>query len=55
MNPPPYFPTTGRFLDNRYYELDPNRVNRVTGRFAELYQSLTPRRALSEAGSRKLG
>jgi hypothetical protein len=22
-NPPPYFPTTGRFLDNRYYELEP--------------------------------
>ena len=22
-NPPPYFPTTGRFTDNRYLELDP--------------------------------
>lgn len=22
-NPPPYFPTTGRYTDNRYYELDP--------------------------------
>jgi hypothetical protein len=22
-NPPPYFPTTGRFIDNRYYEIDP--------------------------------
>lgn len=21
--PPPYFPTTGRFMDNRYYEIDP--------------------------------
>lgn len=23
INPPPYFPTTGRFIPNRYYELDP--------------------------------
>ena len=23
VNPPPYFPTTGRFQDNRYIELDP--------------------------------
>jgi hypothetical protein len=23
INPPPYFPTTGRFQDNRYIELDP--------------------------------
>jgi hypothetical protein len=23
VNPPPYFPTTGRFQDNRYLELDP--------------------------------
>jgi hypothetical protein len=23
VNPPPYFPTTGRFQDNRYVELDP--------------------------------
>ena len=23
VTPPPYFPTTGRFLDNRYLELDP--------------------------------
>ena len=22
-HPPPYFPTTGRFVDNRYYEIDP--------------------------------
>jgi hypothetical protein len=36
-NPPPYFPTTGRFLDNRYYELDPSRFN-VTS----FYKSLTP-------------
>jgi hypothetical protein len=25
--PPPYFPTTGRFLDNRYSELDPVQFN----------------------------
>jgi hypothetical protein len=36
-NPPPYFPTTGRFLDNRYYELDPVRFN-----VKSLFQSLTP-------------
>lgn len=23
INPPPYFPTTGRFIESRYYELDP--------------------------------
>ena len=22
-NPPPYFPTTGRYSRNRYYEMDP--------------------------------
>lgn len=27
--PPPYFPTTGRFLRNRYYELDPVWLNKV--------------------------
>ncbi len=27
VNPPPYFPTTGRFLDNRYLELDPAGFN----------------------------
>ena len=32
INPPPYFPTTGRFLDNRYYELDPVRVKSATMR-----------------------
>lgn len=43
VNPPPYFPTTGRFLDNRYYELDPNRVNSsVAGSMRKLFQSLTP-------------
>ena len=35
MNPPPYFPTTGRFQDNRYYELDPVRFN-VTQLFHDL-------------------
>jgi hypothetical protein len=35
--PPPYFPTTGRFFDNRYSEIDPARFNVTT-----LYQSLTP-------------
>jgi hypothetical protein len=36
-NPPPYFPTTGRFQDNRYYELDPVRFN-----VASLFKGLTP-------------
>ena len=27
VTPPPYFPTTGRFLDNRYLELDPAGFN----------------------------
>jgi hypothetical protein len=27
QTPPPYFPTTGRFLDNRYAELDPVQFN----------------------------
>jgi hypothetical protein len=35
--PPPYFPTTGRFLDNRYSEIDPPRFN-----VAQLFASLTP-------------
>lgn len=43
VNPPPYFPTTGRFQDNRYYELDPVRVNSsVSGSIRALYQSITP-------------
>jgi hypothetical protein len=37
INPPPYFPTTGRFLDNRYYEIDPVRFDVAT-----LFRSLTP-------------
>jgi hypothetical protein len=37
INPPPYFPTTGRFIDNRYYEIDPVRFDVAT-----LFRSLTP-------------
>ena len=37
VNPPPYFPTTGRFQDNRYFELDPVGFNVTT-----LFHSLTP-------------
>ena len=36
-NPPPYFPTTGRYTDNRYYEIDPSGFN-----VAALYNALTP-------------
>jgi hypothetical protein len=42
VNPPPYFPTTGRFQDNRYYELDPVRVNSsVTNSIRNLFLTLT--------------
>ncbi len=37
VNPPPYFPTTGRFQDNRYYELDP-----VSFDVAKLFKGLSP-------------
>jgi hypothetical protein len=37
VNPPPYFPTTGRFLDNRYYEYDPVRFD-----VRALFGSLVP-------------
>lgn len=37
INPPPYFPTTGRFSDNRYYELNPVGFDART-----LYKSITP-------------
>ncbi|MEO7085217.1 MAG: hypothetical protein ABI442_07320 [Gemmatimonadaceae bacterium] len=37
VNPPPYFPTTGRFQDNRYYELDPVRFS-----VASFFKSLSP-------------
>lgn len=36
-NPPPYFPATGRYTDNRYYEIDPAGFE-----VAALYRSLTP-------------
>lgn len=29
VNPPPYFPTTGRFIPNRYYEIDPVWLNNI--------------------------
>jgi hypothetical protein len=32
---PPYFPVTGRYLDNRFYEMDPARFNVAT-----LFQTL---------------
>ena len=37
VNPPPYFPTTGRFLENRYLELDPAGFNHLA-----YFRSLTP-------------
>lgn len=37
VNPPPYFPTTGRFNDNRYHELNPVGFDP-----AALYRSITP-------------
>jgi hypothetical protein len=30
VNPPPYFPTTGRFIESRYYEIDPVWLNNKT-------------------------
>lgn len=38
VNPPPYFPTTGRFIENRYYEIDPVWLNAkgIDDYFAEL-------------------
>ncbi len=35
MTSPPYFPTTGRYFNNRYYEFDPQRFNA-----AAMFQSL---------------
>jgi hypothetical protein len=29
VNPPPYFPTTGRFIPSRYYEVDPVWLNNI--------------------------
>lgn len=37
VTPPPYFPTTGRLQDNRYYELNPVGFSAAT-----LYKSITP-------------
>jgi hypothetical protein len=37
VNPPPYFPTTGRFQDNRYIELDPAGFDHKA-----YFKSLTP-------------
>lgn len=37
VSPPPYFPTTGRFLDNRYFEIDP-----VGFDVKKLFQAITP-------------
>ena len=37
QTPPPYFPTTGRFFRNRYYEIDP-----VGFSVAGLFAALTP-------------
>ncbi|MEP6689985.1 MAG: pilus assembly PilX N-terminal domain-containing protein [Gemmatimonadaceae bacterium] len=34
---PPYFPTTGRYFDNRYYEIDPVRFD-----IDDLFRRLTP-------------
>jgi hypothetical protein len=38
VNPPPYFPTTGRFIESRYYEVDPVWLNDkgIANYFAEL-------------------
>ena len=38
VNPPPYFPTTGRFIESRYYEVDPVWLNGkgIANYFAEL-------------------
>lgn len=37
VNPPPYFPTTGRFQENRYLELDPAGFDH-----ARYFRSITP-------------
>jgi hypothetical protein len=37
VTPPPYFPTTGRFTDNRYYELNPVGFDAV-----DLFRATTP-------------
>ncbi len=40
-NPPPYFPTTGRYIKSRYYELDPVWLNQTT--IAGYYRELQSR------------
>ena len=40
-NPPPYFPSTGRFVKSRYYELDPVWLNQTT--VANYYRELQSR------------
>lgn len=37
INPPPYFPTTGRFTDNRFFEINPVGFDAV-----KLFKELTP-------------
>ena len=37
--PPPYFPTTGRYIDNRFYEIDPVKFNRLG--VTEYFEHLT--------------
>ncbi len=38
ISPPPYFPTTGRYAKNRYYEIDPVWLNEIG--VAELFRTL---------------
>ncbi|MEP6590360.1 MAG: hypothetical protein ABJC19_04170 [Gemmatimonadota bacterium] len=38
VNPPPYFPTTGRFVESRYYEIDPVWLRQMT--VAEFFSRL---------------
>jgi hypothetical protein len=40
-SPPPYFPTTGRYLTNRIYELDPVWLNALG--VAQYYRELQSR------------
>ncbi len=37
-SPPPYFPTSGPYLANRYFEVDPGRFTNVTA----LYRAMSP-------------
>lgn len=40
--PPPYFPTTGRYLDNRYYEVDPVVWGGSEAQLGAYFAKLTP-------------